>query len=75
MTKQNELDDPRSCFNKARMDERMFVTLERDVAAPGTIRFWITERIRLGKNKKGDSQLVEAEKLAMEIETWLISNG
>lgn len=37
MTKTEELNDPNSCFNKARPDELMFVILARDVAAPKAI--------------------------------------
>jgi hypothetical protein len=53
---------------KARDDEMTFVLLERDVAAPATIRFWIKERIRLGKNQPDDDQLLEAENCARVME-------
>lgn len=70
MRKRDELADPNSCMSKAKDDELTFVLLERDMAAPATIRFWISERIRLGKNKPDDPQIVEAELCAdaMEIE-------
>lgn len=42
------------------MEEMLFVLLERDVAAPNTIRYWVSERIRLGKNKGNDEQIKEA---------------
>lgn len=60
MLKHAEASDPFSCWNKARDDERVFVLLARDVAAPGTIRKWVTERIALGKNQPGDPQIQEA---------------
>jgi hypothetical protein len=61
MRKRDEMADPRSCLNKARDDEWLFVLLGRDPAAPAAVRAWIQERIRLGKNTPGDPQLVEAE--------------
>lgn len=62
MRKREELSDPNSCMSKARDDEMTFVLLGRDAAAPATIRAWIEERIRLGKNKEDDPQIVEARK-------------
>jgi hypothetical protein len=58
------------CMAKARDDEMTFVLLGRDAAAPVAIRAWIAERIRIGKNHPGDSQVTEAEMCArtMEIE-------
>lgn len=54
-------------MSRAREDEMTFVLLARDVAAPATIRFWMAERIRLGKNKPGDAQIVEAETCAARL--------
>jgi hypothetical protein len=64
MRKIDEKDHPSSCWNKAKDTERLFVLLERDAAAPATIRAWIAERIRLGLNQPGDAKLKEAEELA-----------
>ena len=61
MRKRDELAFPDSCLNKARDDEWIFVLLERDPAAAATVRFWIEERIRLGKNERHDPKLQEAE--------------
>lgn len=61
MIKKIELLEPDSCLNKADDNERLFILLARDCAAPETIRFWIEERIRLGKNDRNDPQIVEAE--------------
>jgi len=44
MLKIDELTKPESCLSHARMDERIFVLLARDAAAPETIRFWAAER-------------------------------
>jgi hypothetical protein len=60
--KRDELADPNSCLNRARDDEMVFVLLGRDDASPGTIRWWIKERIRLGKNTRDDAQIREAER-------------
>lgn len=60
MIKVDEISDRNSCFNRARYDELVFVILERDAAAPATIRFWCSERIRLGKNKPDDEQILKA---------------
>jgi hypothetical protein len=64
MIASREKSEPDSCLNRAAPDEPIFVLLGRDIAAPDTIRFWIAERIRLGKNQPGDAQLQEAEDLA-----------
>jgi hypothetical protein len=46
MIKRDEIDDSASCLNTARDNERLFVLLARDVAAPVAIRAWAAERIR-----------------------------
>jgi len=58
--KKEELTNPKSCLSRAADDEMIFVLLGRDVAAPAAIHAWVEERIRLGKNRPGDSQIVEA---------------
>lgn len=70
MTKRDEIEDTESCFNKACENERLFVLLARDPAAPAAIRAWVAERLRLGKNKPEDDQIREAVECAalMEIE-------
>lgn len=60
MIKRDEIEDSESCFNKANDNERLFVLLARDPAAPAAIRAWVAERIRLGKNKPDDDQIREA---------------
>ncbi len=68
MIKQQELSDLKSCLNRAVMDEMLFVLLGRDPAAPIAIRAWIEERLRIGKNKPGDQQIIDAELCAISIE-------
>jgi hypothetical protein len=58
--KKDEIEHTESCLNKARDDERLFVLLARDPAAPVAIRAWVSERLRLGKNALDDAQIVEA---------------
>lgn len=66
MRKRDELT--KGCMAKAHDEEMTFTLLGRDAAAPSTIRFWIAERIRLGKNTPGDAQLTEAEACAQAME-------
>ena len=70
MIKRDEIEHTESCLNKARDNERLFVLLARDAAAPVAIRAWVAERLRLGKNKLDDAQIREALDCAtrMEIE-------
>ena len=60
MLKRHERSLPYSCWRKAKSNERVFVLLARDAAAPATIRAWVDERIRLGKNTIQDAQIREA---------------
>ena len=68
MKKSDEIGNQSSCWNKANNDERMFVLLARDPAAPIAIRAWIAERIRIGKNVRCDPQMIEAEDQAQRME-------
>jgi hypothetical protein len=67
MLKILEAQDPDSCWNKAQGTELVFVLLGRDPAAPLAIEAWCKERIRLGKNQKGDPQIEEARRLVAEM--------
>jgi hypothetical protein len=62
MRKREELTNPKSCMNRALDHEWTFVLLGRDLAAPVAVQAWIDERIRLGKNKPDDPQIVEARR-------------
>ncbi|HLW67870.1 MAG TPA: hypothetical protein VKS79_21305 [Gemmataceae bacterium] len=68
MLKHEELADPDSCMSKAKPNEWVFVLLGRDIATPYAIRAWAAERIRLGKNRQGDMQILEALRAADSIE-------
>lgn len=69
MRKKDELSKARTCMQNAHPNEMTFVLLSRDAAAPVAIRAWVAERLRLGKNKKGDKQIVEALACAQTMET------
>jgi len=47
-------------MSHAQDEEMTFVLLGRDIAAPSTIRFWVAQRLRLGKNLADDAQITEA---------------
>lgn len=61
-----------NCYARALPDEHVFVLLGRDPATPSTIRFWMGERARLGKNKDPDDlhKLGEAGMVADAAEKW-----
>lgn len=62
MRKRDELSDPKSCLNKAKDNEWLFVLLGRDAAATYAVLAWIDKRILLGKNKRNDPQIQEASR-------------
>lgn len=55
-----EIHNPESCLNKARLDEMIFVLRATDPAAPATIQFWMDQRIQLGLNQADDVKLRRA---------------
>ena len=67
MTKQENIENPDSCWNKADLDELLFVILERDPAAPATVRFWCDERIRQGLNHETDAKIQNAREIASKM--------
>lgn len=68
MIKSEELSDPNSYLNRAGENELLFVLLARDMAAPDTIRFWANRRIKLGKNKSTDGTILNALRIADEMD-------
>lgn len=68
MRKNDERYRADSCWNKAAPDEWLFILLGRDLAAPATIRAWVRERLRIGKNVATDQQIQDALELARTIE-------
>lgn len=71
MRKIDEIERQDSCWNRARMEQSVFVLLDHDVAAPDTIRFWCAERVRKGKNTWSDEQIKSALADANAIEADL----
>lgn len=65
MIKRRELEEPDSCLNKADSDEPLFVLLGRDASAKVAIQAWVDDRLKTGKNRPYDNQIIEA-KLALE---------
>jgi len=59
-----ELQDPKSCLNKAGGYEIIFVLRAKDSCAPDTIRDWIRRRLASGKNIETDAQMIEANACA-----------
>jgi hypothetical protein len=53
---------------KASSKEMTFVLLSRDVTAPATIRFWVSQRLEQGKNKPDDAQILDALECARVME-------
>ncbi len=68
MTKLAELTESTSCLSIAKANELIFVLLARDAAAPAAIRAWCAERVRLGRNSPSDLQILDALKIADEME-------
>lgn len=68
MRRKDEFSKAKTCFNNAHSEEMIFVLLGRDSAAPAAIRAWVNERIKQGKNVKGDMQTEEALDCARTME-------
>lgn len=58
------------CYANAKDDEPMFVLLARDKASPAAVRYWCLERIKTGKNTVHDKQIVDAYRVATEMEEY-----
>lgn len=68
MRKKDELSKTNTCMSSAHPEEMTFVLIGRDAAAPAAIRAWVSERIRIGKNRPNDPQIVEALQCANTME-------
>ena len=66
-TKRVEMENPTSCFNKAGIDEPIFVLRASDRAAPGTIRAWAERAKKMGCPT---AKWQEAMDCAMAFEEW-----
>ena len=70
MLKHYELSSPKSCLNKARTDEPVFVLRAKDPVAAMTIRHWAT----MSEDLQGKAKLQDALALADAMETWRKQN-
>lgn len=70
MNKREMIDNPNSCLNRAHDDEPVFVLMGRDIASPGTILKWISERIQYGKNCFGDKQTEDARDVRFAMQQY-----
>lgn len=70
MLKTLEIYTDDSALNRAKSNEPLFILMGRDTAAPQAIRQWCVERIRQGKNKTGDEQVLKAVELARQMEEY-----
>lgn len=69
-TRQQNLLDPESCLNRAAPDEPIFVLRGHDVAAAQTVRDWAHRRVVVGKSSDNSPEIIEAMKLADEMDRW-----
>ncbi len=66
-TRRGNLENPKSCWNKARSEEMTFIILGRDPAAAATLQAWIDERLRLHLNKEDDEQIKQVRVLIQRL--------
>lgn len=64
------------CYEAALPDEHVFTILARDPAGPATLRFWATERERVGKTVNPDDRdrIEDARRDALLMEDWREKN-
>lgn len=64
------------CYEAALPDEHVFTILARDPAGPATLRFWATERERVGKTVNPDDRdrIEDARRDALLMEEWREKN-
>lgn len=75
MRKIDEVNNSKSCFNKSREEEMLFVLLGRDPAAPVAIRQWAKCRLAMGLNRIDDPQITEALEAADAMDIERIAAG
>jgi hypothetical protein len=75
MIKKLEMSDPESCFNRAHIDEPVFVLLGRDKSAAVAIRAWIFNRLATGKSIELSPEIVEARRFVEVMERYAEARG
>lgn len=74
-TKQEALQDPNSCWNRALWSEPVFILLGRDKSAAVAIRAWIHHRLISGKSSPSSKEIISARREADEIEKYAEARG
>lgn len=67
-TKQEELNNSQSCFNKAAHHEPIFVLRATDPLAPAVVGHWAY--LVAGTGLHSDNDIVSAQKAAKEMRAW-----
>lgn len=62
--------DPNGCYVRAEPNEPRFTLLGRDKAAAKAVRYWVLERLKTGKNRASDTQIIEAYEIAQAMEAY-----
>jgi hypothetical protein len=68
MLKCDEVNDPRSCLNRAEEDEPIFVLRAHDELAPLVVLYWA--QLASGLTHHGPSQIAEALEEAEAMRKW-----
>lgn len=58
------------CYANAKPDEPLFTLLGRDKAAAAAVRYWALERLKTGKNRADDTQIIEAFECARAMDEY-----
>lgn len=80
LIKIKELNEPRSCLNRAKSDEPIFVLRANDPGAPAAVRSWarryVERHVKAGtmSNARQD-KAAEAFELADSMEKWRLEHG
>jgi len=81
MLKIDEIKNPRSCLNKADVEEPIFVLRANDELAPSAVEFWadmyehLKKRRPDGMTPEQKAKHAEALKLATQMREWKKVNG
>lgn len=73
MKKRDELLREDSCLNRSADDEPLFVLCGRDRFAAAAVIEWARRRIRAGVSKRTELRIIDALKVAREMEDYYLS--
>lgn len=71
-TKRDEMANPAGCWNKADLDEPVFILRAQDYFAPGVVRAWARRAAIRGVN---EAKVNEALSLAILMDEWQHSHA